>query len=95
MRHEYVGQTELVAQVLQQIDHLRLDGDIESRHCFVRDQDIGLDGKGARDAEALTLPAGELMRIPVSVIGVQARPAPAALGPGRSTAPSQGCLGAR
>ena len=39
---------------------------------LVEDKQIGTQGEGARDADALALPAGELVRVPVDVRGIQA-----------------------
>jgi len=69
---EEVRQAELVLQVLHQVDDLRLDRDVERRHRLVRDDEVGLDRQRPRNADALTLPAGELVRVAVGVIGVQA-----------------------
>ena len=35
MRDEQVGQPHIALQILQQIDDLRLDGDIERRNCLI------------------------------------------------------------
>ena len=63
VRDEQVGQFQLALQILQEIDDLRLDGDIESRYRLVADDETRLQREGASDADALALPAGELMRI--------------------------------
>ena len=63
MRDEQVGQFQLALQILQEIDDLGLDGHIESRYRLVADDETRLQREGASDADALALPAGELMRI--------------------------------
>ena len=68
VRNEEVGDAELLLQVLQQVDDLRLDRDVERRHRLVGDDQARLDRQGARDADALALPAAELVRI--AVVGV-------------------------
>ncbi len=68
---EQAGEIELAAQLQEQIEDLRLDGDIEGGHRLVADQQIGLHGQRAGDGDALALAARELMRIPVGEIGVE------------------------
>ena len=72
-------------QVLEQVDDLRLDRDVERGDRLVADDELRLDRKRARDADALALAAGELVRIAPRVAGAQAdeargarRPAPRA-----------------
>ena len=62
MRDEEVGEAEFALEILQQVDDLRLDRDIERRHRLVEDQHARLEGERARDADALLLPARELVR---------------------------------
>src|SRR5215469_12656778 len=71
MRDHYVGQLEFVLQILEQVDDLGLDRDIERRNRFVGDYDLGLERKRTGDADALALAAGELVRVPVVVLGVE------------------------
>ena len=63
MADEQVGEVELVAQVHEQVEDLRLDRHVERRDGFVADQNLGLHRERAGDADALALAAGELMRI--------------------------------
>jgi hypothetical protein len=56
-------------QVLQQVDDLRLDRDVERRDRLVADDELGLDGERAGDADALALAAGELVRAAAHVVG--------------------------
>src|SRR5690349_9292929 len=65
------SETELLLQVLQQIDHLGLDRDVERRDRLVADDELRLHRERSRDADALTLPAGKFMRIAAHVIGLQ------------------------
>ena len=60
---EDVGQAELVLQVLQQVEHLRLHRDVERAHRLVEHQHLGLQRQAARDRDALALAAGELVRV--------------------------------
>ena len=52
-------------QFAQQVEDLRLDGDVERRRRLVGDQDVRLVGERHGDHHALALAAGELMRIGV------------------------------
>ena len=69
---EEIGQAELLLQVLQQVDHLGLDRHVERRHRLVADDQLGLDGERAGDADALALAAREFVREAVHVVGLQA-----------------------
>ena len=53
-------------QILQQVEDLRLHGDIERRRRLVGDEEIGPVGERHRDHHALTLAARKLMRIGAS-----------------------------
>ena len=72
VRNEDVGETQTLLQVLQQVDDLRLHRHIERRHRFVADDEPRLDRECARDADALALPAGELVRIALRVRACEA-----------------------
>ena len=63
---------ESVLQVLEQVDHAGLDRHVEGRHRLVEHQHGGLEREGPGDADALALPAGELVREAVAVLGVEA-----------------------
>ena len=81
---EEVGQAELLLQLLQQVDDLRLDRHVERRHRLVADDEVRLDRERAGDADALALAAGELVRVAVGEVRVQADDRAAA--PGRAPA---------
>ena len=57
--------------VLQQVDDLRLHGNVERGHRLVADDEVGFGGKRAGDADALALPAGELVRPAVDGVARQ------------------------
>ena len=63
MGDDEIGETELFLQVLEEIEHLGLDGDVEGRDRFVGDDEFRVDGEGPGDPDALSLTAGELMRV--------------------------------
>src|SRR3954465_14701192 len=69
---EDVGGPEVVLQVLEQVEDLRLDRDVERRHRLVADDQLRIDRERTRDADALALAAGELVREPVVVLRIQA-----------------------
>ena len=64
-------QPQLALQLGEQVDDLRLDRDVEGRDGLVGHHELRLQGDGARDADALALAAGELVREAVVVLGVQ------------------------
>ncbi len=72
MRDEDVRQSELVLQFLQQVDDLGLHGHVQRRHRLVADDDLRTQREAAGDPDPLPLAAGELVRIAVDVLGVQA-----------------------
>jgi hypothetical protein len=57
VRDEDVGQAELLAQVFQQVDDLRLDGHVECAHGLVADDQLRAHRQRPRDADALALAA--------------------------------------
>jgi hypothetical protein len=68
---EKVGQAELALEVGQQVQHLRLHRHVERRDRFVEDQDARVGGQRPGDADALRLPAGELVRVAVEELLAQ------------------------
>ena len=55
MGYEQIGQTQVVLQVPQQVEHLGLDGDIKGGDRFVADHEAGMKGKGPGHAHPLPL----------------------------------------
>ena len=74
------GEVELVAQLGEQVHHLRLDRHVEGRDRLVGDDQLRLDREGAGDADALA--AGELRQVAVDVLGVEADELEQLLDPG-------------
>jgi hypothetical protein len=68
---EQVRQPELPLQIQEQVQDLGLDGDVQGRDRLVGDDQFGLAGQGASDADALALAAGELVGIPRRVGRIQ------------------------
>src|SRR3954463_10001294 len=68
VRDEQIGEAVLALQVDQQIDYLGLDRDIERRYRLPAYDQARPERQRARDADALALAAGELVRIVVDLI---------------------------
>ena len=64
---EQIRQLKLIAQIHEQIQHLRLDRHVERGHCLVAHQKLGLHRQCARDSDARALAAGKLVRIAAHV----------------------------
>ena len=60
---EQVGEPELGAQVVEQVDDLGLDRDVERRDRLVADHQLRLERERAGDADPLALAAAHLVRI--------------------------------
>src|SRR5260221_173432 len=65
---QHDGQPVLGAQAVEQVEDLRLHRDVERRGRLVEQQDRRLEDEGARDGDALALPAGKLMRVAEAVL---------------------------
>jgi hypothetical protein len=61
VRDEQVRQTAPFLQVMQQVDHLRLHGDIQGTDRLIADDEPRLDREGPRDADPLALAPAKLM----------------------------------
>ena len=66
-----VGEVELLLQVLQQVDDLRLDRDVQGRDGLVADDQARVEGDGPC-LDPLPLASRELVRVAVVVLGVEA-----------------------
>src|SRR5690348_826782 len=69
VRDEEIGQMQLLLQILEQVDYLRLDRNVERRHRLVEHEETRAHCERPRDPDALALPARELMRITVKRVG--------------------------
>ncbi len=65
---EDVGERELLLEVIEEIQHLRLDRDVQGRDGLVGDDQLRPECEGPRDPDPLPLAAGEFMREPVVVL---------------------------
>ena len=61
-------------QVLEQVQDLRLHGDVERRDRLVADDQLRLQRERARDPDPLPLAARELVRVAVVVLGAETDP---------------------
>ncbi len=59
-------------KIEQQVQYLRLDRDVEGGDGFVGDDEDRLDGQGTGDTDALTLAAGEFVRVALHCVARQA-----------------------
>ncbi len=59
---EQVGDAELLLQLLEEVEDAGLNRHVERGHRLVEDDDFRLERDGAGDADALALPAAQLMR---------------------------------
>ena len=64
---KYVGQVELVLEVLHQVDHLGLDRYVQRTDGFVRNDDARVRGQGAGDSDSLALASREFMGVAVGL----------------------------
>ena len=72
MSDEQIRQVKLFLQLAEEVQDLRLNGHIERRHGLVANNQLGIDRQGARDSDALPLPAAELVRIAIDVFDAKA-----------------------
>lgn len=63
VRDKKHSERELLPQLVEQIEHLRLDGDVKRGGRLIRDEQLRAIHDGHRDHHALTLASGELVRI--------------------------------
>ena len=72
MRDQHDGHAEARLQLAQQLEDLRLDGDVERGRRLVGDQQLGVAGERHGDHHALAHAAGELVRVVVDApLGVR------------------------
>ena len=72
VRHEEIGDPELTLEVSQQVQDLGLDRDVERRNGLVTDDQLRPERDRPRDPNPLPLASGELVRVPVVVLRVEA-----------------------
>ena len=72
VRDEQIGKAELLLEVEQQIEHLRLHRNVQRRYRLIGDQQFRLQHQSPRNGDALALAAGKHMRIAPRMFGAQA-----------------------
>ncbi len=72
VRDKQICQLVFFLQILQQIDNLRLNGNIQRGNRLVADDKFGIQRKRAGNADALALAAGKLVRIAILMERLQA-----------------------
>ena len=72
VRNEQVTQISLFLQFLEQVDDLRLNGNIQRGYRLVADDKFRIQSECTRDADSLSLATGELVGIAGLVEGLQA-----------------------
>jgi hypothetical protein len=87
MADEDIGQVELVLQIGQQVQHLRLHRQVQRRDRLVQHQKRRVQHQRPRDGDPLALPAREHVRIAVEVFGLQPDLGQHRLGPVAALAP--------
>jgi len=63
MADEQDGDAEFLPQIHQQIEHMRLDGNVKRRDRLIAHQNLRLQRQGACDGCALSLTAGQICRL--------------------------------
>ena len=71
MGDEEVGDAEVRLQILQKVEDLRLDRYVERGDRLIANDELRAQRDGARDADALALPAGELVGIAIDMLRVE------------------------
>ena len=72
MGDEEIRQLHLFLKIYQQVHDLSLHGDIQSRDCFIADDEFRIHCERTGKADSLALTAGEFMREAVGMLGMQA-----------------------
>ncbi len=72
MGDEEVGQAVLALQLYEQVQDLRLDRDVEGARRLVQHHEVGLQGDGAGDGDALPLAPRELVWVAEQVLATEA-----------------------
>ena len=69
--NEQIGQAQLILQLIEHVDDLGLNGHVQRRYRLIADDEVGVDGQRAGDADTLALSAGELVSVAGGMFAVQ------------------------
>ena len=69
---EQVGEAQLLLELVEEVQHLGLDRHVEGGYRLIEHQEAGIEGQRPGHADALALPAGELVRVAVDDAGIEA-----------------------
>ena len=72
VRDEEVRDAELVSELAEEVEDLRLDRDVQRRHRLVADKKLRSNGEGPRDRDPLALSTGKGSGLPFRVVGWKA-----------------------
>ena len=72
VRDEQIGQAKVLLQIGQQVEHLRLNRDIQRGDRLVGHDQRGLEHQRAGNGDALALPTREHVRVALVMFGAQA-----------------------
>ena len=72
VRNENVSERKAPAQAREQIEHLRANRNIESRHRLVTNNKFWFNRERSRDGNSLPLAAGEFVRVSLTVSRIEA-----------------------
>ena len=74
MCDEDIGESQLLLQVMQEVQYLRLDRYVECAHRFVRQDDFRIEGQCPCDSNPLALSAAEFVGVSILESPVQTNP---------------------
>ena len=74
MGYKQIRDSLFLLEILQQVNHLCLDGYVKCRYGLIANDQIRLKNQRPCNPHTLSLPAGKLMGIPAAVLFCQAYP---------------------
>ena len=92
---EEIGEVVLALEAPEEVQDLRLHGDVEGRHRLVADDELRLRGERPRNAEPLALAARELVREEALLLGAEPHVAEELGDPARPLGRGVGCRAGR
>ena len=71
VRNEDIRQSHILLHIFQEVDNLRLNGNVERGNRLVADDEFWFQSKRRSDTDTLALTAGKFMRVTVVVMRLQ------------------------